>query len=294
MKNNFIRKSIFAFSRSILPKAQTGQKAQDIIINLLNSPDPCMIARFGSVEIKGVLSGSCPPPLCLLFRHSIYSSLINNAGFFPVNRASVKRFSRMMIGCMQKCDCLASWRIEEFFFLKYLKQAARIPLGCLGPSNDMSVSWWNKILNGKKVLVISPFAELVEKQYNSPHRKNIWKNPEMLPDFESLATIKAENSIGGHSTFDSWFEALEHMENEIDKKDFDIALLGCGSYGFPLAAYIKGIGKKAVHIGGPLQLIFGIKGKRWDNMGFYNEFWVSPRAEDRPEGWEKVEGGCYW
>ena len=42
-------------------------------------------------------------------------------------------------------------------------------------------------------------------------------------------------------------------------KNFDIALIGCGAYGFPLAAFVKGIGKKAVHIGGPLQLFFGIK-----------------------------------
>lgn len=57
---------------------------------------------------------------------------------------------------------------------------------------------------------------------------------------------------------------------------------------------IKRMGKKAVHIGGSLQLYFGIKGKRWDNSNLYNEYWISPFAEERPQNLSKVEEGCYW
>lgn len=31
--------------------------------------------------------------------------------------------------------------------------------------------------------------------------------------------------------------------------EFDIAIIGCVDYGFPLAAHIKRIGKQATHIG---------------------------------------------
>ena len=54
----------------------------------------------------------------------------------------------------------------------------------------------------------------------------------------------------------------------------------------------KRLGKQAVHLGGATQLLFGIKGKRWGEIG--NEHWVSPLAEERPQGFEKIEGGCYW
>ena len=84
------------------------------------------------------------------------------------------------------------------------------------------------------------------------------------------------------------------MECEIDKADFDVALIGCGAYGFPLAAHCKRIGKQGIHIGGSLQLYFGIKGKRWDNHGLYNEFWVSPDESEQPKNLSRVEGGCYW
>ena len=44
------------------------------------------------------------------------------------------------------------------------------------------------------------------------------------------------------------------------KFDFDVALIGCGAYGFPLAAKLKTAGKQAIHLGGVLQALFGIKG----------------------------------
>lgn len=77
-----------------------------------------------------------------------------------------------------------------------------------------------------------------------------------------MITLEAVQSLGGsNNKFQSWFEALQWMEDEMDKTDYDICLIGCGAYGFPLAAHAKRKGKKAVHLGGALQLLFGIKGK---------------------------------
>jgi hypothetical protein len=53
-----------------------------------------------------------------------------------------------------------------------------------------------------------------------------------------------------------------------------------------------------VHIGGSLQILFGIKGKRWDEhetiSKMYNEHWVRPSAEEIVPDANKVEDGCYW
>ena len=73
-----------------------------------------------------------------------------------------------------------------------------------------------------------------------------------MPDFD-LITIKAVQSLGGGEQFQSWFDALDWMKAEIDKHDYDICLIGCGAYGFPLAAHVKRLGKKAFHLGGALQ-----------------------------------------
>ena len=39
----------------------------------------------------------------------------NNAGFFPVNDDSLKRFAKLMLQDMKEVDILASWRPEEIF-----------------------------------------------------------------------------------------------------------------------------------------------------------------------------------
>jgi hypothetical protein len=80
--------------------------------------------------------------------------------------------------------------------------------------------------------------------------------------------------------------------------DAEIIILGCGAYGFPLASKLKAAGKQVIHLGGATQLLFGIKGKRWDNnpptAALYNEYWTRPAPQEYPPGALKVEGGCYW
>lgn len=86
------------------------------------------------------------------------------------------------------------------------------------------------------------------------------------------------------------------MYQEVLKINFEIAIICCGVYGFPLAAKIKDAGRQAIHLGEVTQLLFGIRGKRWDEYliisKFYNEYWVCPDSSEIPLGAKKVEEGC--
>ena len=84
-----------------------------------------------------------------------------------------------------------------------------------------------------------------------------------------------------------------------EQAPFDVVMLGCGAYGMPLTKYAwEKHHAMAVYIGGGLQILFGIKGKRWDDTSIgkrlYNEHWVRPLDSDKPSGAGKVEGGAYW
>jgi hypothetical protein len=216
----------------------------------------------------------------------------NNAGFFPVDKQNMKRFATLMKNSMGQLDILASWRPEELLFAKELKGIPRMQIGSLSPIGENYS--YTKALKGKKVLVVHPYTATIEKQYKN-NRLNLFADKDFLPEFESLQTVKAVQTIAGNTAgYKSWFEALEDMEEQISSKDFDIALLGCGAYGFPLAAYIKSLGKQAIHMGGQLQLLFGIKGKRWDGAWFYNKYWVRPSENERPQNLRNVEDGAYW
>jgi pyruvate/2-oxoglutarate dehydrogenase complex dihydrolipoamide dehydrogenase (E3) component len=88
------------------------------------------------------------------------------------------------------------------------------------------------------------------------------------------------------------------MESQALEHDFDVAIIGCGAYGFPLASRLKKQGRKAIHLGGPTQLLFGIKGNRWDSMPdhrtLYNEHWVRPKESEKPLARRTVGQDSYW
>ena len=118
-----------------------------------------------------------------------------------------------------------------------------------------------------------------------------------------MRTLKAVQTLADNvdSRFSNWFEALNYMYVQAMKIDFDVAILGCGAYGMPLAAMLKEAGKQAIHLGGVTQILFGIKGKRWEEAREYqyiremmNENWTYPLESEKPKSAQKIEGNCYW
>lgn len=120
---------------------------------------------------------------------------------------------------------------------------------------------------GKKVLFISPFSESIEYQYRK--KENLHLNL-IIPDFELLTytspiTYNTGNKISFRDT-NNWFEACDVMMNDIKDIDFDIAFLSCGCYANELGYKIKNqLKKKAIYLGGGLNLLFNIYGKRYTN-----------------------------
>ncbi len=276
--------------------ALEGEICTSVLKEELQKDKPSMIARFGSTEIKAIIY----PHLPLLIRPFVKSSFFLNmeilSGFFPSTENNIKKFSDLMKEDMKLLDILGSWRMEERFLNNKFPLAKRIQLSALEPY--LQKDPWTEVLKGKKVLVVHPFNESIESQYFNC-RERLFKDPRVLPEFRTFETIKAVQTIAGNrGNFNDWFEALEFMKNQINQKDFDVAIIGCGAYGFPLAAHVKRMGKKAVHLGGSTQLLFGIKGKRWLELDDFNEIindhFVFPSDLDKPKYSTKVEGGCYW
>lgn len=296
MSNSISRKFHHGIKTLFYKKPLEGIFVSELIRKKLISNDPVMIARFGSVEIKAILYPYIPSIIRFLFKKRIFENMYLSAGFFPCNDTNIRRFSALMIRDMKLLDILGSWRIEECLLEKYYLNAKRVKLSNLEPY--LQENPWSIELRDKKILVIHPFNLTIESQYNS-NRSNLFKNQDVLPVFQSLQTIKAVQTIvGTKSKFENWFDALEFMKSEIDKKDFDIAIIGCGAYGFPLAAHVKRKGKKAIHLGGATQILFGIKGKRWlENKNFdqiINENFVFPNDSDKVDNYQIMEGGAYW
>lgn len=303
-----------------LHRENSPDEASKIIYNLLSDKKPCMIARFGANELNATINY-----LSIISNHhsliryikgeqfewwwnkNIMYCMQNNAGFFPSTPQNMHRFGELMIEDIKEIDLLGSWLNNERLIYEYINKAKVVHLRTLEPFWVQNTPW-TKALEGKKVLVIHPFAQLIYKQYTEK-RTLLFNNPAILPSF-NLQTIQAVQSLGGENkNFKDWFDALHYMQKEIDQKDYDICLIGCGAYGLPLAAHVKRRGKKAIHLGGALQLLFGIKGKRWENPNYgvkewgipygsylklMNQYWVRPGDNERPRNADKVEEACYW
>ena len=89
------------------------------------------------------------------------------------------------------------------------------------------------------------------------------------------------------------------MKSEIAKKDFDVALIGCGAYGMPLAAFVKSLGKVGIQLAGWTQMLFGVYGERWISQQtqyskFINKYWIRPNENETPRKAKDIESGCYW
>lgn len=270
------------------------QDGLDIIYNVLMSKNPCLICRYGSLELDQLDQFVKNKNRQISFRNKDFISY--NAGFFPATDYYLSRFAYEMGEVSKNIDVIGIRYFESEFLMcdLYAKNATIVSQDALNVDNFLSNKPFTRALRGKKVLVIHPFVETMKKQYVK--RELLFNNPDILPKCD-IKYIKAVQSIADEKNdlpFDTWFDALSYMKSEIQKVDFDIAIIGCGAYGIFLAEYCKQIGKKAIHMGGATQLLFGIKGKRWDDMGIYNGYWVRPDETERPKGLEKVEEGCYW
>lgn len=299
------------------------QSSNDKIYSLLKSGKPCMIARFGTTEINCINNYLCVKSDKPYFQKCVeyitdythtpwwnkdhWKIMSLWSGIFPPCQNTAEKFSERYLQDIPEIDILACHQYYEKF-MPLRPDVIRIQLEMLYPF--FVDCPWTRYLKGKKVLVVHPFEKTIQQQYKN--RKLLFKDENILPDFE-LITFKAVQTIAGcKSKFKNWFEALEYMENEIAKIDFDVCIIGCGAYGLPLAAFVKRMGKQAIHLAGGTQLLFGILGNRWVkqygdvlhyrpgidiNINYrplFNENWIYPLREDTPDNANIVEGACYW
>ena len=281
-----------------------------IIYDLLCNEKPAMISRLGSSELHILLN--------YISREDTYfkrmkkylqgtstefwwgkyakNDIFQNSGFFPTDNANLDKFAQLYLRTLPEIDILLTWLVGEKHLENYFdSKLVKTYIYDSEPYFDKQFPW-TQALKNKKVLVIHPFEESIKFQYKKRHL--LFSDSRVLPEFE-LSTIKTFQTIKGNPvSYNNWFEVLELLKENINNIDFDIALIAAGSYGLPLASHVKSLGKKGVHLGGFLQQLFGIRGRRWDicefHSPFINEHWKYPFDNEYPKDFEKLDHGSYW
>lgn len=269
------------------------EAGNDLIFKTILKNEPAMIARMGSIETH------CAYPW-MIGKEPQQKDLDNGrdcAGIFPPTTEANASFSKIYLDSMRSIDVLGICGVykENKILRTYCPSASFLPARSIEPYYYDSP--WSRALEGKSVLVIHPFVNSIRTQYAI--REKIFQNSNTLPEFKEISFVPAvQSNAGAKCGFPDWTAAYHYMCEEISKKEFDVAIIGAGAYALPLAAHVKQMGKIAVQMSGATQLLFGIKGKRWDNhpiiSSLYNKHWIRPSSDETPPQSEKVEGGSYW
>ena len=282
------------YHRPILSLAE----GSELIHSLLSESRSALVARGGCVEMACLMhylrrrDGRRQP-----YPGSMLHAMSNNAGFFSPSDDALDMFAREYIAAMALADAMGVWFNvgEDQVARECCPDSELIPLRSIEPYYGDAP--WTSGLRGRRVLVIHPFAQSIREQYENK-RESLFDSPEVLPQFD-LHVIKAIQSAAGEvPAFGTWFDALESMKSAMDAIEYDVCIVGAGAYGLPLAAHAKKSGRLGIHMGGATQILFGIKGKRWDDheviSRLYRDSWIRPKSCEAPRNSMAVEGGCYW
>lgn len=283
---------------AVFRDALSEARASQWITTALLQGVPVCVGRLGAVESRllGEAFWGTPWRRAGAFSRVTLRQVHRNAGIFPVEPAALNKVAERLHAALLAVDLLAVWECPHQ--IRLVNRLPSLPLRC---SLAALEPWWQSppwsaALAGKRVLVVHPFAASIERQYSS--RGQLFEDPLVLPSFE-LQTLRPPLTLAGRTEgFAGWMDALDALVDRVDSLVFDVALLGCGAYGLPLAAAIKAMGRPALHLGGALQLLFGIRGRRWESMprfaAMMNNSWARPLPDETPAAAAQVDGGCYW
>jgi len=236
----------------------------------------------------------------------------NNAGIELTNINNICEYSNDYLSAFSKCEGFFDWEPQgnvacggngftqkTFEFVECDASKQRFwSVAVLDIFHNVYLDEpWTHALSGRRLLIVSSFADTFQKQL--PHLSKIYGR-DLFPGC-SFVFLKPPVTNGSNRSRPYRTELNEFKKRiENIKNEFDIALVSCGGYGNPILAKIYDMGKSAIYVGGVLQMYFGVYGSRWERERptmmrlFKNEYWVRPTAQERPVGFEKVEGSCYW
>jgi len=281
------------------------------------SGKPFFIGRNGSSEMEAMIfwntyrnTSAKNRPSIRPWNFHVLRKLQNGVGVWPATVDSCDEWSSEYVECLKEMDGVAAGWYEPLkageagLLNTYAPEAFRMPLRSLEPYYVDPDLRWTSYLAGKRVAVVSSFQQTIEKQVS---KKGIWNLPAtFLPPTTTWIPIRSYyppevsmgDATGWPANIQSWNEAATMIVQKIVDSEASIALIGCGGIGMIIGGRLKKLGISCIIMGGAVQVLFGIKGLRWEThpiiSKFWNDAWVWPDPSETPRGAFKIEAGCYW
>jgi hypothetical protein len=230
-------------------------------------------------------------------------------GLFPANLNFYRTFDQFYLAHMKTLDCLGlffnlmspSRKIVAFYDLqcKLIDYRDQLPdRSC--PSNDENC--YLPYLRNKRVLIICPFAEVLKERATQEIYEGVWSEIGkhwFYPQNVEALEFPYGFAKATQNKYATVLDLYDEITEEIQKRDFDIALIGAAGLAIPIASYVKSMGKVGLDLGGHLQIIFGVLGKRWRSKGnwrerYFNKWWIDMPARYKPQETDVCDAGAFW
>ena len=231
------------------------------------------------------------------------------AGLFPAAPVFYRQFIEVYSAHLCGLDCLGlffdSPELECEIIQHYRPKASLVHYKLQEPDRSSpgdDGSCYLPSFAGKRLLLVCPFAHFLRQRATAETYTRVWQKIGK-PWFHPANIESIEFPYGyeqkTQQTFGNALNLLDAIQAQIAMKTFDVALIGAGGLGLPLAVFVKSLGKVGLSLGGHLQIIFGVYGRRWINRHdwqrrYFNEWWTRVPAEYRPEAHLITDNGAYW
>lgn len=276
----------------LLSNAEVHRRISDAI----KTNQPFSVARLGGVEASILIWAMSETRLLdrFFFPFSSTNQGATNAGVRPRYKSSYRFFAELCSEALDGIDLQGVWRTaHEAVCLKHQKTAAYFDLESAGPEGKNDKHWLCAV-KGKKVLVVSPFSDSINFQI--PLLCKVWPCMNWMDGTNFV--VEPFPYLIDDECPEAWWDVYSRIGRVVSRGDYDVALFGCGGLGLPFAHLAKKSGRMGIHMGGHLQMVFGIYGERHLHQSWFrnqiNCFWKRPNLDEVPKSAKRVEGGCYW
>lgn len=224
----------------------------------------------------------------------------NQTSLFPISLDFIYQYAEFYGKCLKQLDvlgiCYSPWEWTVLKHYKIYPRASTKLVFYTHQEPDRSIPNRDDLcylpyFRDKKILIICPFASLLASRANREVFEGVWSKTGK-PWFYPASVDALEFPYGlAEETQKRYGNAINlytAIAEEMAQRSFDVALVAAAGLGTPIVAEAKRLGKTAIYLGGHLQVVFGVVGKRWREREdwrtmYFNEYWIDMPEAYRPK-----------
>jgi hypothetical protein len=231
----------------------------------------------------------------------------NQAALFPADVEFYARYNDFYVSTIRDLDALGLFGVPSEALL-VPHYGLEVPLMAFqdqepdrSSPNDPALCYL-PLFRDKRILLVTSPADLLAERATKETFEAVWRKT-VKPWFYP-ASVEALSFPYGWApeTMEQYGDSIglfQSVAERMASREFDIALIAAGGLGIPIASEVKRLGKVGLSLGGHLQVLFGVIGKRWREREDWSRAYVNPTWIDMPDpraGWtaQGADNGAYW